>query len=70
MASGMFFDQDGVDRTMDVLGQAVEEMDSHPCPYVTFKGNRNPDYGFEPDETCDADTPDSQEFCDAHAWAS
>jgi hypothetical protein len=35
MASGMFYNEEGQDVTMDVLSQAVEEMDDprpEPCP--------------------------------------
>lgn len=71
MASGFYHYPDGADATMDVLGQAVEEMDEHPCPFLIYPERRDPDTGFEPAEYCDAPVKDADgTYCAAHAWAT
>lgn len=67
MASGIFFTPDGRDVTMDVLTNVAV----HPCPFVIYRGSRDPDSGrFGPDEVCDEPVLDAVGvYCDAHAWA-
>jgi hypothetical protein len=68
VASGLIYNEDGDDITMDALAEAVETMeDPQPCAFVVFVGSPNPESSrFGPDEMCEYDAEPGQDYCSGH----
>lgn len=68
MASGLIYDDDGNDITMDYLSDEVEKMpDPRQCEFVIFSGSPNPDSAnFGPPEFCEEYAEPGESYCSAH----